>query len=432
MRLVRLLFHAALLGLFACGAPVRGGVAPYTDPGKIDFDTVMERLNPYGTWAKVDDKWAFTPLDHAAPYTNGRWLYTEYGWFWKGNAPHSWMTEHYGYWKRGADKVWAWYPGPYWLPQTVEIRSSADGVGWRSAEVDRDGNFIEEPAARFTKTDEWTFVTKAQFAGPITPAIAAHSAASEQLLEESVVSIHSYLTYRELDRPGPHPADFINLGDGKMFAPMTDAERALAMRRPSTAKKTAAGTNAAPEATKPDAAALAASLTASAEMPAAPDNADVDPSADARQVKYWVTMSLPTLWTPPPVDAGRDQLYIYRPDFYQDQDGIERRITLWLNPSLRSSEAIHLADVLRHRPAGAAATNGPGVAPVPAASAGSDFSNPFNQPIEPTAGAPAPSHNSALYSAGAPTNAPPASPSSSPSPSALSPAPDGRAPQQPQ
>jgi hypothetical protein len=424
MRLVRLFLCAALLGLFIVGAVVRGGVAPYTDAGKIDFDAAMGLLNPYGTWAKVGDKWAFTPLDHAAPYTNGRWLYSEYGWFWKGNAPHSWLTEHYGYWKRGADKVWIWYPGPFWLPQTVEIRSSPDGVGWRSAEVDHDGNFVEEPADRFTKTDEWTFVTRAQFAGPIMPAIVAKAGASEQLLEESIVSIHSYLTYREIDRPGPHPADFINLGDGRMFAPMTEAERALAQRPPPTAKKAVAGTNAATNtapkasATKPDAAALAASLTASAEMPAAPEEtAGVDPSEDTRQVKYWVTMSLPTIWTAAPVDAGRDQLYIYRPDFYQDQDGIERRIAFWLDPSLRSTEAIHLQDVLRHRPSEAASTNAASAAAVPAAPAVNDFASPFEQPVEPSTGTKTTSHDSPVFSGGAPTNAAPA------------PAPAGRATQ---
>ena len=83
----------------------------------------MELMNPYGTWAQVDGKWAFTPLDHEAPYTNGRWLYTEYGWYWQGTAPHSWLTEHYGYWKRGADKRLGLVSGPVWLPQTVEIRA---------------------------------------------------------------------------------------------------------------------------------------------------------------------------------------------------------------------------------------------------------------------------------------------------------------------
>jgi hypothetical protein len=422
MRLVRLFYRAALLGLFASGTLAPAGVAPFTDPGKIDFDTAMGLLNPYGTWAKVGDKWAYTPLDHYTPYTNGRWLYSEYGWLWKGNEPHSWATEHYGYWKRGANKVWAWYPGPVWLPQIVEIRSSNDGVGWRSAEVDRDGNFVEEPATRFTKVDEWTFVTRAQFAGPITPDIVAKPDVSEQLLEESVVSVHSYLTYHEIDRPGPHPADYINLGDGHMYAPMTDAERALAQRRPAP-KKTAvaAGTNGAPNASPVDPAALAASLTASVDLPQAPQESSGDDAADdPRQVKYWVTMCLPTIWTPPPVDARRDQLYLYRPDFYQDEDGIQRRITFWLDPSLRATEAIHLQDVLRHRPGDAGSASGAGTAAIPAKPAPNEFALPLDQGIEPSANTKTTASDSMLHSGGAPTNAPPAN----------LPAPDGRAPQQ--
>ena len=83
------------------------------------------------------------------------------------------------------------------------------------------------------------------FAGPITPAVAAKPALAEQMLEESTDSIHSYLTYREIDRPGPHPADFVNLGDGAMFAPMTAADRAKALGprtsvKAATPKKSAA------------------------------------------------------------------------------------------------------------------------------------------------------------------------------------------------
>ena len=77
---------------------------------------------------------------------------------------------------------------------------------------------------------------------------------------------------------------------------------------------------------------------------------------DPRQVAYWVTMFLPDRWTPPPADAKPNELYIYRPDFYQDQDGIERRVALWLNPNLRSTEAIHLQDVFSHHPTGKTAS----------------------------------------------------------------------------
>jgi hypothetical protein len=400
MRLSRLMILALLAVFVSPGTNARAGIAPYTDPGKIDFDTAIELLNPYGTWAKVGDKWAFTPLDHAVPYTNGRWLYSEYGWFWKGNAPHSWITEHYGYWKRGDDKVWAWYPGSTWLPQIVEIRSSPAGIGWRSAEVDRDGNFVEQPADRFTKTDEWTFVTPAVFAGPITPDVIAKPAQSEEMLEQSTVSVHSYLTYREIDRPGPHPADFINLGDGGMFAPMTPEERLKALHPLATAKPKPA---AAPAATT-DPAKIAASLTASDTMPEIPQQpGGNDPNDDPRQVKYWVTMALPTVWTPPPADAKRDDLYIYRPDFYQDEDGIARRIAFWLDPSLRANEQIHLADVLKHRPGTAPAipATASGTPAIPAAPAG-DFASPFEDHFDSAA---AQSTKSSPSQAQAPTNA---------------------------
>jgi hypothetical protein len=346
----------ALGFLLAVAAPTQAGVTPYSQPGEIDFDAAMHLLNPYGTWAQTGGKWAWTPLNHAAPYTDGRWLYTEFGWYWKGNAPTSWLTEHYGYWKRDGGKVWAWYPGPVWLPQTVEMRASPQGVGWRSGEVDSDGNFVEPAEKRLTQVDEWNFVTPAQFAGPITPAVIARGAEAEQLLEDSTDSIHSYLTYRWISRPGPHPAPFLNLGDGGMFAPMTAQERKTALH-PKT--------------------------------PAQPIITDVnDQPGDPHQVAYWVTLFLPTRWTPRPTDAGIADLYIYRPDFYQDQDGIERRIALWLNPSLRSAEAIHLQDVFSQpsaRPTAGAQTNGPAVAAMPAGPSADDnaLASPFDQPIRP-------------------------------------------------
>ena len=139
-----------VLALLALGLFARAGEtsdSPYTDRGTTDFDTVLQLLNPYGTWSKIDGKWAYTPLDHMAPYTDGRWLYTEYGWYWKGRLPHSWATEHYGYWKRGANKVWSWYPGPIgcrrssrFAPRTntsagAAAKSTTTAISWRRQSI---------------------------------------------------------------------------------------------------------------------------------------------------------------------------------------------------------------------------------------------------------------------------------------------------------
>jgi hypothetical protein len=357
------LFCLALLGL---GTISRAGMTadtPYTDRGKADFDTALQLLNPYGAWSKIDGKWAFTPRDHLAPYTDGRWIYTEYGWYWKGNLPHSWVTEHYGYWKRDANKIWSWYPGPYWLPEIVEIRATSSYLGWRSGEVDDDGNFVEAPIDRYSKTDEWTFVTLAQFANPIRPEIVAPLSVTKTQLEESTDCRHTYLTYREIDRPGPHPADFADLcKDGGMLAPEILQDEMAAQSAPSNPAAKTAGV-----------------------IPPALLGAQIDPAADTRRVKYWITMSLPTYWSKPPPDTKPDQIYLYRPDFYQDQDGIERRITLWFNPKARTS----LKDILGANMPDANPQATTGAAPaipaspaVPASPEDAPSNNPFRSPLD--------------------------------------------------
>jgi len=341
----------------------------YTEKGQTDFDTFLQLLNPYGTWSKIDGQWAYTPLDHLPPYTSGRWLYTEYGWMWKGSLPHSWATEHYGYWKRGANKVWSWYPGPFWLPETIEIRQTPEYIGWRSAQVDDSGSFVEAPIDRYTKFDEWSFVTYAQFANPITPAVLAAPEVARVQLEATTDSRHLYLTYRPLDRPGPHPADlapFIKVPG--MLAPLTMAELAAQL-----APKPAPAPN-------PDAAHLTG--TNRPALLGMPGDASLDPHVDKRRVKYWVTMSLPGFWSKPPDDARPDQIYLYRPDMYQDQDGIERRITLWFNPNARTA----LKDVLNESttPGKITTASGPALPAIPAG--GEDEAapgtNPFFSPLD--------------------------------------------------
>ncbi len=378
-----LCFAVLLFALPGLTVSARGGMtsdSPYTERGKTDFDTALQLLNPYGTWSKIDDKWAFTPRDHLAPYTDGRWIYTEFGWYWKGNLPHSWATEHYGYWKRSADKVWSWYPGPFWLPEIVEIRATNKYIGWRSGEVDDQGSFVEAPIDRYGKTDEWTFVTLEQFANPITPAMVAPVAVAQIQLEDSTDCRHTYLTYREIDRPGPHPADFMDLthdgANGGMLPP--GGQRAPVVLHPPT-----------PPAPGSPAAAKAAGTTQPALL-----GTQIDPAADTRQAKYWVTMSLPNFWAPPPPDAKPDQIYFYRPDFYQDLDGIGRRITLWFNPKARNT----LADVMAESsplPQSSPGT-GPAIPATPAVPA-TDESNPFRSPLEDSSrpSVPPPATNSA-------------------------------------
>jgi hypothetical protein len=245
--------------------------------------------------------------------------------------------------------------------------------------VDEDGNFVEAPIDRYTKFDEWSFVTVAQFANPITPSLLAAPDVTRVQLESSTDCRHNYFTYRQIDRPGPHPADLVPFIKVQgMLAPRTMAEIAAA-----TAPKPAPAPNP-----------YAAHMTGTNAPVLLGSTADptIDPHADLRKVKYWITMSLPTFWSKPPDDARSDQIYLYRPDTFQDQDGIERRITLWFNPNARTA----LKDVLNESPEplktspGSAAASGPATPAIPVvpdenepAPGTNPFSSPLDQPFHP-------------------------------------------------
>jgi hypothetical protein len=109
--------------------------------------------------------------------------------------------------------------------------------------------------------------------------------------------------------------------------------------------------------------------------------------APPRKVKYWITKCLPTLWTPLPPEAKPEELYIYRPDFFQDMDGIQRRVAIWLDPELLKRTKHSLASLLGGSDGAPSATSTNAAPVVPAVPAGSDVpvaKNPFRSSMDET------------------------------------------------
>jgi hypothetical protein len=99
----------------------------------VDF--FYDALDPYGEWIEIDRYgYAFRPNTNQIamwrPYTDGGWVYTEYGWTWRSNEPFGWATYHYGRWARLPRLGWVWIPGTEWGPAWVSWRRSTDYVGW--------------------------------------------------------------------------------------------------------------------------------------------------------------------------------------------------------------------------------------------------------------------------------------------------------------
>jgi hypothetical protein len=99
-------------------------------------ENFYEPLDSYGDWIETDDYgYVFRPTvavrsGNWRPYTDGRWVHTDYGWTWESNEDFGWATYHYGRWARISGSGWVWVPGKEWGPGWVSWRRGDDYCGW--------------------------------------------------------------------------------------------------------------------------------------------------------------------------------------------------------------------------------------------------------------------------------------------------------------
>src|SRR5262245_22824065 len=124
------------------------------------IDVFYTDLAPYGSW--YDDPtygWVFAPPSPAyVPYSNGRWVYTDYGYTWVSNDPFGWATDHYGRWVWA--NRWVWRPDTTWGPAWVQWRQGENYVGWAPAGYTDDA---------YVPDASWRFVAAASLFAPDVP-----------------------------------------------------------------------------------------------------------------------------------------------------------------------------------------------------------------------------------------------------------------------
>lgn len=102
--------------------------------GAVTFSVFYDRLSPYGEWIAISGGvYAWRPIGVAVgwrPYTLGRWVWTDYGWYWVSDEPWGWAVFHYGRWYYDDFYGWIWIPGYDWAPAWVEWRYGGDYIGW--------------------------------------------------------------------------------------------------------------------------------------------------------------------------------------------------------------------------------------------------------------------------------------------------------------
>lgn len=91
-------------------------------------------LSPYGTWIDIGfgtPVWRPTIVRKSwAPYYQGQWIYTDYGWYWNSYEPFGEIVYHYGRWYRDDYYGWIWIPDDEWAPAWVDWRYDDDYIGW--------------------------------------------------------------------------------------------------------------------------------------------------------------------------------------------------------------------------------------------------------------------------------------------------------------
>jgi hypothetical protein len=98
-----------------------------------NFGFFYSSLSNYGEWIESDYGSAWRPMNvmHGwRPYLNGRWVWTDYGWYWVSNEPFGWATFHYGRWNYDDYYGWIWIPDYDWGPAWVEWCYNDDYIGW--------------------------------------------------------------------------------------------------------------------------------------------------------------------------------------------------------------------------------------------------------------------------------------------------------------
>lgn len=171
----RVLVLALLLGMtVALGGCAATSYNESSEPAEYDADYgyFYDALSPYGAWYQVAPYgWVWTPYDVPVgwrPYTDGRWVYTAYGWTWLSDDTWGWAPYHYGRWTWDRYYGWLWVPGNVWAPAWVAWRYG-DGwigwaplppeVGWNGAGLEYGSYDVDRDLSRY----RWSFCSEKDF-----------------------------------------------------------------------------------------------------------------------------------------------------------------------------------------------------------------------------------------------------------------------------
>jgi hypothetical protein len=125
-----------LLAFLVIGNPCsqKSFSAPGGIQAEMQFGFFYSSLSPHGEWIQTESGFhVWRPLRigrYWRPYQLGRWIWTDYGWYWMSDESFGWITYHYGRWYYDDYYGWLWMPDDVWGPAWVEWRYDDNYIGW--------------------------------------------------------------------------------------------------------------------------------------------------------------------------------------------------------------------------------------------------------------------------------------------------------------
>lgn len=102
---------------------VLGVKSAYADEGS----EMVFVWKPFPTLAVTTTTPEVTPA--YVPYSNGQWVNSDAGWYFKAPTPVEETVSHYGRWVN-SDGDWLWVPGRVWSPAWVDWKQNDEFVSW--------------------------------------------------------------------------------------------------------------------------------------------------------------------------------------------------------------------------------------------------------------------------------------------------------------
>jgi hypothetical protein len=137
---------------------------------EVNVGFFYSSLSPHGEWIELNSgMYGWRPSHMQSgwrPYLYGRWVWTDFGWYWVSNEQFGWATYHYGRWYNDEYYGWIWIPDNVWGPSWVEWRYNDDYIGW--APLSPYASFSFSVGIRFTTRwiaplHYWSFVRYRHF-----------------------------------------------------------------------------------------------------------------------------------------------------------------------------------------------------------------------------------------------------------------------------